>query len=61
MALPIEKVMTQDARSIDVGETLEVARDTMRRFDIRHLPVTRDGKLIGILSKHLVDLALVLV
>jgi CBS domain-containing protein len=42
--------MTESPQSIEVGETLEEARDRMDRAHIRHLPVTEAGKLVGMLS-----------
>lgn len=43
-------VLTPFPHSIDVEATIEQAREFMRTHDIRHLPVTENGELIGIVS-----------
>ena len=53
----IQDFMTQQPQSIGFGESLEKARDLMSKYDIRHLPVTRDDELIGILSERELDVA----
>jgi CBS domain-containing protein len=42
--------MTRNVVCISEDESLEVARDIMREWEIRHLPVMRDKQLVGILS-----------
>ncbi|OGW77788.1 MAG: hypothetical protein A2Z83_04275 [Omnitrophica bacterium GWA2_52_8] len=46
----IQKYMTHQPHTIDAGQSIEAAEDMMTRFQIHHLPVTKDGKLFGILS-----------
>jgi CBS domain-containing protein len=47
---PIRSVMTASPRSIDIDAPVRVAQDLMIDFEIRHLPVTEDDGLVGILS-----------
>jgi len=50
-------VMSLAPRTVDVSTTLEQAHELMRKQRCRHLPVTRDGALVGIVSER--DLYLV--
>src|SRR5215469_7543408 len=50
--------MTPFPYSIDVDAPLEDARDLMRKHVFRHLPVTSNGRLVGILTDR--DIKLVL-
>jgi CBS domain-containing protein len=47
----IEDVMTPDPRTIGEDETLEAVVDMMERHRIKRVPVTRDGRLVGIVSR----------
>lgn len=47
---PIRSVMTPAPRSIDIDAPVRLAQDLMIDLEIRHLPVTEDGRLVGILS-----------
>jgi acetoin utilization protein AcuB len=42
---------------IHVEDRLERAKEVMREQDIRHLPVTRDGELVGIVTARDIQLA----
>jgi CBS domain-containing protein len=42
--------MTESPQTIETGMSLEEARDAMDRAHIRHLPVTEEGRLVGMLS-----------
>lgn len=44
-------VMTRDVVSVSAGEELSVAADLMDRRRLKRLPVMRDGKLAGILTR----------
>ena len=44
------QAMTRDIICIHPQDALEVAHDIMGEWDIRHLPVVEDGRLVGILS-----------
>ena len=48
----IKSVMTPFPYSIEAGASLDVARAMMKEHDIRHLPVTLDGALVGLLLKR---------
>jgi len=45
-----EELMTTDVTSVSEDAPLRVALEQMQELSIRHLPVTREGKLVGILS-----------
>lgn len=47
---PIAALMTQNVVTIEIREPLEKAQTLMQQHHIRHLPVTKKGKLVGILS-----------
>ncbi|HIE80139.1 MAG TPA: CBS domain-containing protein [Nitrospinaceae bacterium] len=44
----VAEVMSQPLISIDASETLDSARKLLREKSIRHLAVTRDNKIVGI-------------
>jgi len=46
----IKSVMTPFPHTVDVDASLREARSTMVEHEIRHLPVTREGKLVGLLT-----------
>ena len=50
-ALKVKDVMTSDVVAINSDESLDTAVDLMEKRRIKRLPVTKDGKLIGILSR----------
>jgi CBS domain-containing protein len=47
----IEDVMTPDPWTIGEDESLETVVDMMERRRIKRIPVTRDGRLVGIISR----------
>ena len=53
----VGEFMTEAPHSIGVDQTLSTAHAMMRAHHIRHLPVLRAGKLVGLLSQR--DLYLV--
>ena len=53
----IRDYMTESPHSIGANQTLATAHEMMRAHQIRHLPVLRAGKLVGIVSQR--DLYLV--
>jgi acetoin utilization protein AcuB len=55
--IPIQKYMTQAQHFASPEESVLLAYERMRDHDVRHLPVLRDGKLVGVLFKS--DLKLV--
>jgi CBS domain-containing protein len=48
--IPLSEFMNHQVITLDIYEDLEVAEKLMRKNHIRHLPITRDGKLQGMLS-----------
>jgi CBS domain-containing protein len=43
--------MTPDPRTIGEDKTLEAVVDTMERHHVKRLPVTRGGRVVGIISR----------
>jgi CBS-domain-containing membrane protein len=43
--------MTPEPRTIAEGETLEAVVDAMERHHVKRLPVTRGGRVVGIISR----------
>lgn len=56
--LLIKSVMHANPHSIGFDETLADAKSLMKEHNIRHLPVRRAGKVIGILSDRDIDFAM---
>jgi CBS domain-containing protein len=48
--LTVEKIMTAPIRTIDAGKAVDEAQDMMGDHSIRHLGVTRNGEIIGVVS-----------
>jgi CBS domain-containing protein len=46
----VSSIMTADVRTCGPDDNIEQLRHTMTDHRIRHLPVVRDGRLIGIVS-----------
>ncbi len=51
---PISDIMTPDVITIGTGDTLRDALSTFNNHNLRHAPVTANGRLVGMIS--LVDL-----
>jgi CBS domain-containing protein len=47
----IEEVMTRDPYTVSESDTLEKVVELMEQHHIKRLPVTRDGKVVGIVSR----------
>lgn len=47
----VEEIMTPDPRTIGEDETLETVVELMERHHIKRLPVTRGGRVVGIISR----------
>ncbi len=54
----IREYMTLQPQSIEGKESLDTARSLMTMFGIRHLPVTQDGIVVGMLSQREADIGL---
>jgi len=48
--IPLSEIMSKQVISLDINEELESAEKLMRKNHIRHLPITKDGILNGMLS-----------
>lgn len=47
---PVEQIMSAPILTIEEGKTLLDANDLMAKSHLRHLGVTRNGKLVGMIS-----------
>jgi len=47
----VEEIMTLDPWTIGEGETLEAVVEMMERRHIKRIPVTRGGRMVGIISR----------
>ncbi|GAA0361551.1 CBS domain-containing protein [Actinoallomurus spadix] len=47
---PVSEIMTTPVRTCGPGDAVDGLRVTMTEHRIRHLPVVRDGRLVGIVS-----------
>lgn len=47
---PVKNIMSSQLMTISPHKALEEARDVMESHGLNHLPVVKDGKLLGILS-----------
>ncbi|MFM2275343.1 MAG: hypothetical protein RL211_1215 [Pseudomonadota bacterium] len=52
LATPISQVMTAPIRTLSVLDTAQDAALLMSRHRIRHVPVTQDGRVVGLVSEH---------
>lgn len=48
--ITVRELMTPNPITVEHGQTVGKAAELMARFDVRRLPVLRDGKLVGIIS-----------
>jgi acetoin utilization protein AcuB len=46
----IQKYMTVIPHTVGIDQTLKTAKEMMSKHNVRHLPVLKAGKLVGILS-----------
>jgi len=46
----VGQVMTEDPMTVEDADSLETCLTLMRRHGFRHLPVCRNGELIGLVS-----------
>jgi acetoin utilization protein AcuB len=53
----VQKFMTTQPYSIDAEQKMSEAMEMMSRHKIRHLPVMRDGEVVGLLSDRDIKLA----
>ena len=48
--LTVEELMTRDLVTLNEDDDLVRGDDLLAKYDIRHLPVVKEGKLIGLVS-----------
>ena len=53
----IEKYMTPMPHTINSGMTIKTAKEMMKKFGFRHLPVQVSGHLVGVLTERDIKLA----
>ena len=52
LSAPISQVMTAPVRTLSVRDTAQDAALLMTRHAIRHVPVTQDGRVVGLVSER---------
>lgn len=55
--IEIQTVMTLCPHTVGAEQPIGVARELLRKFEIRHLPVQERGKIVGVLSERDVEFA----
>lgn len=55
---PVQKFMSYIPKSIEFNQSIVQANDYMRKLRLRHLPVLKDGEIVGILTDR--DIKLVM-
>lgn len=58
MNMLISEVMTPLPHSVASSQPVSVAKEMLKRYNIRHLPVRKDGSLIGIVTDRDIHFAL---
>jgi len=48
--LTVEKIMTKPVCTIEGGQSVDDAQDMMGDLGVRHLGVTQDGEIVGVVS-----------
>jgi CBS domain-containing protein len=48
--MPVSELMTKDVRTCTPEDDIEDVMDTMTNGRFRHMPVTVDGRLVGVIS-----------
>jgi len=54
----VQKYMTYLPKSIGYDQTISQANDFMKQLRLRHLPVLKGGKLVGVISDRDINLVL---
>jgi CBS domain-containing protein len=49
-SVPVEKIMTRAPHTIDDVRSVGAVLSLMREFEVSHVPVMREGKLVGLVS-----------
>jgi acetoin utilization protein AcuB len=57
MSIKIKDVMTPSPHTIGEDQTLDFAKHEMAKYGIRHLPVLRAGKCVGLISDRDIKLS----
>lgn len=48
--MPVSSIMTTNVISVSPNQTMDKVQDIFRKHNIHHLPVTDNGKVVGIIS-----------
>lgn len=54
----IREFMTHLPHTVDAHDALTIVQRLMKEYDIRHMPVQKNGKLVGIVSERTIKSAL---
>lgn len=49
---PVESVMTPDPVTAEASEAVEAVQQLLRRHGVRQVPLTREGRVVGIVGLH---------
>lgn len=52
MDAPVERIMSRPVHALDAGHTLQEAALLMSRHGVRHVPVTEQGRVVGVVSER---------
>jgi predicted transcriptional regulator len=48
----IEQIMTKGVFSVDIDDTIHKADEIIKNEGVRHVPVTEEGKFIGLITER---------
>lgn len=48
--VPVSEIMTTDLIMLNINDSLEKAEHLFKKYHIRHIPVIKDDKIVGMLS-----------
>ena len=52
LGVPISEVMTQNLKTLSAHDTIEMAANLMMQASIRHVPITENGRVVGLISER---------
>ena len=55
MRATVQSYMTPTPHTIGAGQPVTTAREMMRTYGVRHLPVLEQGRFVGMLTEHDLD------
>ena len=57
MILHVRDCMTPEPKTLGTRLPISIAREVMRRFEIRHVPILESGRLVGLIGERELSLA----